>query len=125
MPDGSERWLSAYAAIRSNRIFGVNFDVTERKRAEMALRESEVRPRIATNAAALGVFDRDVKTDRMVWANDRAFEIFGHIGEKNRGLTRQQFLKDYVHPDDAKAVKEVMRDARREGASYHVICRIR
>lgn len=34
LPDGSERWLSAYAAVRSNRIFGVNFDVTDRKRLE-------------------------------------------------------------------------------------------
>jgi len=34
LPDGSERWLSAYAAVRSNRVFGVNFDVTERKRLE-------------------------------------------------------------------------------------------
>ena len=38
LPDGSERWLSAYAAVRSNRIFGVNFDVTERKMLE---REAE------------------------------------------------------------------------------------
>ena len=124
MPDGSERWLSAYAAIRSNRIFGVNFDVTERKRAEAALRESEARLRVATNAAALGVFERDVKADRMVWANDRAFEIFGYT-RADRGLTRQQLLQDYVHPDDAKAVKDAMRDARRKGGSHHVICRIR
>ena len=34
MPDGSERWLSAFANIRSNRIVGVSFDVSERKRAE-------------------------------------------------------------------------------------------
>src|SRR5262245_51712146 len=38
LPDGSVRWLSAYAAVRSNRIFGVNFDVTERKTLE---REAE------------------------------------------------------------------------------------
>ena len=124
MPDGSERWLSAYAAIRSNRMFGVNFDVTERKRTEAALGESEARLRIATNAAALGVFERDVKADRMVWANDRAFEIFGQT-RADRCLTRQQLLQDYVHPDDAKAVKEAMRAARRKGGSHHVICRIR
>jgi PAS domain S-box-containing protein len=38
LPDGSERWLSGHAAVRSNRIFGVNFDITERKRLE---RESQ------------------------------------------------------------------------------------
>jgi PAS domain S-box-containing protein len=124
MPDGSERWLSAYAAIRSNRIFGVNFDVTERKRTEAALRESEARLRIATNAADLGVFERDVKADRMVWANDRAFEIFGHTRADCR-LTSQQLFQDYVHPEDVKAVKDALRDARRKGGSHHVICRIR
>jgi PAS domain S-box-containing protein len=124
MADGSERWLSAYAAIRSNRIYGVNFDVTERKRTETALRESEARLRIATNAAALGVFERDVKADRMVWANDRAFEIFGHT-RADRRLTGQQLFQDYVHPDDAKAVKDALRGARRKGGSHHVICRIR
>ena len=34
-------------------------------------------------------------------------------------------MEDYVHPDDAKAVKEAMRDARRTGGNHHVICRIR
>src|SRR5262245_4110160 len=123
MPDGSERWLSTYAAIRSNRIFGVNFDVTERKRAEAALRESEARLRIATNAAALGVFERDVQADCTLWANDRAFEIFGRTRDDGP-LTRQQLFQDYVHPDDAKAVKVALGDARRTGGNHHVICRI-
>ena len=39
MPDGSERWLSAYADVRADRIFGVNFDVTQRKLAEAALQD--------------------------------------------------------------------------------------
>ena len=77
MPDGSERWLSAYADVRADRIFGVNFDVTQRKRSEAALRESEARLRIATSGAALGVFEWHVKTDHAVWENDRIYEIFG------------------------------------------------
>src|SRR5215470_5277629 len=132
-PDGAIRWVSIQGrryyrntadGLRAVRSVGTVVDITHLKETQAALRESEARLRIATNAAALGVFDRDVKADRMVWANDRAFEIFGHTrGE--RELTGQQLLQDYVHPDDAKAVKKAMRVARREGGNHHVICRIR
>ena len=118
MPDGSERWLSGHAAIRANRIFGVNFDVTERKRAEVALRESETRLRIATSGAALGVFEWDVKADRTVWVNDRMYEIFGRT-HADGSLSRQQFVEDYLHPDDAYAFEEALQDAMRTGGNFH------
>ena len=123
-PDGSERWLSGHAAIRANRIFGVNFDVTERKRAEVALRESEARLRIATSGAALGVFERDVKSDRTVWVNERMYEIFGR-SHADGSLSKQQFVDDYLHPDDAYAFEEAVQDAMRTDGTFHAICRIR
>ena len=104
MPDGSERWLSAYAAVKSGRIFGVNFDITQRKRTEIALQDSEAHLRVAVNGAALGVFERDVIADRTVWMNDRMFEIFGRT-RADGPLSKQQFVENYLHPDDAHSIR--------------------
>ena len=57
MPDGSQRWLSAHADVRANRTLGVNYDITDRRLAEVELQDSEARLRMATSAAALGVFE--------------------------------------------------------------------
>ena len=124
MPDGSERWLSAYAAVKSGRIFGVNFDITQRKRTEIALQDSEAHLRVAVNGAALGVFERDVIADRTVWMNDRMFEIFGRT-RADGPLSKQQFVENYLHPDDATAFETAANRAMRTGGNFHTICRIR
>jgi PAS domain S-box-containing protein len=124
MPDGSERWLSAYAAIRSGRIFGVNFDITQRKRTEMALQDSEAHLRVAVSGAALGVFERDIIADRTVWMNDRMFEIFGRT-RADGPLSKQQFVENFLHPDDAPAFEAAANRAMRTGDNFHAICRVR
>jgi len=123
MPDGSARWLSARAAIRSGRIFGVSFDITPRKQAETSLRESEARLRVAVAGASLGVFEWDMTSDKAIWENDRMYEIFG-LTRSEGSLNRSQFVNDYLHPDDAYAFSVALLRALETDGSMHVICRI-
>jgi PAS domain S-box-containing protein len=124
MPDGTQRWLSAYADVKSNRIFGINLDITERKVAEAAFREGDTRLRVATAAAALGIFEWDPATDHAVWENDRMYEIFGRSRAEGP-VNKQQFLDRYLHPDDLLSFQRALDKAMHRGRGFHIICRIK
>lgn len=73
-PDGAIRWLRTQGRAefdwqdRPIRLSGVVVDVTERRLAEAALRESERRFRLAQDAAGIGVWERDLVTGGATWS---------------------------------------------------------
>ncbi len=79
-PDGSVHFIKAAsqtfrdASRRPLRMVGVNYDVTERKRAEQALRESEERFSKAFQASPMIVAINAVRGTRYIEVN-RAFEV--------------------------------------------------
>ena len=71
LPAGSVRWLASEGTVvrdkdgRPLRVLGVNHDVTDRKSAAEALRESEERMRLAAQAANIGFWVLDLATQRV------------------------------------------------------------
>jgi PAS domain S-box-containing protein len=84
------------AAGQPARIMGCHIDITARKEAEEALRESEERFRTIFEQAPLGISEGEIATARFISANQRYLDILGYTIDELRGLT----FKDYTHPED-------------------------
>lgn len=127
-PDGEERWLVAHTMVRHDpegrpiEMIGLNWDITEQKRNDDALRRSEERLRMALEAGRMGTYWFDLRTGRQIWS-DSEYAIFG-LSPSDTPPTRQQFLS-LVHPDDLDRVEFSQDDIRKEGtyldASFRII----
>ena len=107
---GEKKWLSTSKLPLRNEqneiigIVGVCRDVTERKRADAALAESESRWNFALEGAGQGVWDHDLRHGKVfysrAWRQMRGFGLEEEIdGSRDAWLAR-------VHPDDRERILE-------------------
>ncbi|MDW8308177.1 MAG: PAS domain S-box protein, partial [Verrucomicrobiales bacterium] len=85
----------------SEQIFIILRDISERKQAEQALRESEERFRLLAEASLAGIYL--FRSDRFVYVNPAFAAIFGYRPEEIVGRLGPL---DLVHPDDRPLVIE-------------------
>jgi len=90
-------------------------DVTESRAAEAELRSSELRPSEAQRIAHVGVWEWDIRHDRVIWS-DELYRIYG-ISQSDYAPSYQGYL-DRVHPEDREYVAEVIEGAYRDGRAF-------
>ncbi|MBD1936981.1 PAS domain S-box protein [Microcoleus sp. FACHB-68] len=99
----------------------VSRNVTERKEAEEALREGELRLRLALNAAQMGAWDWDIEAGKITWSQ-KTESIFGFARGAFSGTWEAYFHR--IHPEDRQYLSEAISRSLEEGKSYDVEHRI-
>jgi PAS domain S-box-containing protein len=105
-PDGTVRWIAAkgkfYYSRRgeAKRMLGTGVDITDQKRMEEALRESEARLRLAAETGRMYAFEWNIVTDAVV----QSAEPVQMDGTPEPVRTTGQQMLAGVHPDDLPRV---------------------
>ncbi len=124
LPSGEVRWINALGNTtydnngKPQRMSGICIDITERKRVEEALRESEERFRALVTASSEMVYR--VNPD---WSEMRYFYGRGFLA--NTESPSNTWIHEYVPPEDQLHVMAVINEAIRTKSTYELEHRVR
>lgn len=86
------------------RVIGAMQDLTTRKQAEAALRESEARLMNAQRLARVGSWERNLETDNIDWSD----EMLRILGVSNNPPSTLAAFLNHVHPKDREKILEAV-----------------
>jgi PAS domain S-box-containing protein len=94
---------------------GTCTDIDEKKQAEEALRRSEERVRLATEAGRIGTWEWDIVADRVVWSQ-QLFAMHGLSPADFRGHVAD--FESIVHPFEIERIRRAITTTLQEGTDY-------
>ena len=119
-------WLTSLSPLRDRagkiyRLIGTSTNITEQKKAEAALRNSELRLQEAQRIGQIGSWSFDIRTQKIRWSEE-VFRIYG----LNPTDTEPNYdtLLQLVHPDDRQEFLQHIERAMQDGIPYNLDRRI-
>ena len=125
--DRSVRWVSSAGRVigepaGARRIVGSMMDITERKQAELALRETEVRLERAVRGTSDGLVELDLATGQL-WFAPRVAELLGYAPERFPATVRR--FGRLLYPGDFARLVAATRAHLNDGTPHDVEFRVR
>lgn len=126
--DGKYRWILSTGApmfshdIRLNGYIGSALDITERKEAEQALKESQERYYLAEVGSRDGLWDWDLLTNYVYYSPRYKEQLSFEDYELENTF---QTFDSLLHPDDRKSTFEAMRAHLEDGVPFDTEFRLR
>jgi PAS domain S-box-containing protein/putative nucleotidyltransferase with HDIG domain len=120
--NGDTRWAATSVALFTwegrPSTLGLLSDITDRKKSEEALRQSEERLSLALEAASAGTFDWNMVTGEANFS-DRYYGILGYA--PNEIPANFEAFQSLVHPDDEAALMGTIDQYRENRIDHHRI----
>ncbi len=106
-----------------NRIGAIEIirDITDRKKAEDAVKEREASLNLAQRVAHLGSWEMDVQSGSITWS-DELFHIMGH--DPQSFTPQYDSLDKVVHPDDLEPMKAAVTTAIENKTPFEFLLRV-
>jgi PAS domain S-box-containing protein len=124
--DGSLAWIRSSALVqrdpqgRPQSVIGINYDITEPKRAADELRDLSLRLSLALDSGGFGSWEWHLDSDVILW-DRRLIDLYGFAPDL---APTYQAWRSRVHSDDLPATEAALQRTIQTGVPYNIEFRI-